>query len=133
MSITTEATPTLGSAPGVELARSEDLESAVTTEETVYTSAIPEGLDENLIQVNVSVSQTSGSAITNPSGISTVTVMYRQGYVKRGGKRACNSPWDSINIEIDFKKPATIFLLSHAGSNLFLATFNGLSFLYLAQ
>jgi hypothetical protein len=53
----------------VELARTEEEldPSAVTTEETVYTSRMPGGLDdENLIQVNVSVSQTAGSAITNP-------------------------------------------------------------------
>lgn len=47
---------------------------APTTEETVYTSAVSESLDENLLQVNVSVSQTSeGGAsgvtpeITDPS------------------------------------------------------------------
>ena len=64
------STPTLASTPGVELARTEDLEPSVTTEETVYTSGISHGGldDENLIQVNVSVSQTPASAITNPSG-----------------------------------------------------------------
>lgn len=56
------------SGPGVELARSEELEPSVTTEETVYTSGIAGGLDdENLIQVSVSVTQTPSSAITNPA------------------------------------------------------------------
>ena len=56
------------SGPGVELSRSEDLGPGVTTEETVYTSNIPGGLDEeNLIQVSVGVTQPPGSAITNPS------------------------------------------------------------------
>ncbi len=59
----------LDGAPRVELAHSDELQSPVNTEETVYTSAISGGLDEdNLIQVNVSVSQTPSSAITNPSG-----------------------------------------------------------------
>ena len=65
-----ETTPSLASTPRVELARTEDLEPSVTTEETVYTSGISGALedDENLIQVNVSVSQTPASAITNPTG-----------------------------------------------------------------
>ena len=61
-----DGAPSLGSAPRVELAQTEDLE---TTEETVYTTGISTGMDdENLIQVNVSVSQTAASsAITNPA------------------------------------------------------------------
>ncbi len=65
-----ETAPPLGNAPRVELAQTEDLE---TTEETVYTSGIATGMDdENLIHVNVSVSQTAaGSAITNPASSGT--------------------------------------------------------------
>ena len=66
--MTNETTPPLGNAPRVELAQTEDLE---TTEETVYTTGISGGIDEeNLIQVNVNVSGTqtaAGSAITNPA------------------------------------------------------------------
>ena len=69
--MTNEATSPLvanASGPGVELARSEELEPSVTTEETVYTTGISGGLDEeNLIQVSVSATQTPSSAITNPS------------------------------------------------------------------
>lgn len=68
--MTSSVASTLASNPSVELAArtAGDLETSVTTEETVYTSGLhPGGLDdENLIQVsNVSVSQ---APITNSSG-----------------------------------------------------------------
>lgn len=63
-----ETTPSLTNTPRVALARTEDLDPSSVTTEEVYTSGIPGGLDdENLIQVNVSVSQATGSAITNPA------------------------------------------------------------------
>ena len=68
VSMTNDATSPIANTPGVELAQTEQLESSVSTEETVYTSGIPGTLDdENLIQV--SVSRTPASAITNPTGM----------------------------------------------------------------
>ena len=73
VSLASEVPPSLSSAPRVELAQTEDLE---TTEETVYTTGIAAGMDdESLIQVNVSVSQT-GSAITNPASHGMVLVLF---------------------------------------------------------
>ena len=50
--------------PSVELAQADELGRSVTTEETVYTSALAESLGENLLQVNVS-SQSAQPAPTN--------------------------------------------------------------------
>ena len=50
--------------PSVELAQADELGGSVTTEETVYTSALAESLGENLLQVNVS-SQSAQPAPTN--------------------------------------------------------------------
>lgn len=44
--------------PSVELARADELGGSVSTEETVYTSALAESLGENLLQVNVSSQST---------------------------------------------------------------------------
>lgn len=57
--------------PSVELARADDLGGSVSTEETVYTST----LGENLLQVNVSVSnQASGqTAVHSTPGESFVS------------------------------------------------------------
>ena len=64
--MTSEAAPSSG---GEELTQTEDLGAPVTTEETVYTSAITDTLDENLLTVNVAVNQTdTQTEISDPTG-----------------------------------------------------------------
>lgn len=58
ISMTTPGVDTQTDNPTVELARADELGGSVTTEETVYTSALGGGLGENLLQVNVSAQST---------------------------------------------------------------------------
>lgn len=72
--MTSEAAPSSG---GEELTpQTQDLGAPVTTEETVYTSAIADTLDENLLTVNVGVNQAdTQTEISDPTG--------QEGYKKK--------------------------------------------------
>lgn len=59
----------------MELARADDLSGPVSTEETVYTSALADSLGDTLLQVNVSVSSQAPGQTTvhNATGKSPAT------------------------------------------------------------
>ena len=62
--MTTPGVDTQADNPTVELARADELGGSVTTEETVYTSALGGGLGETLLQVSVSAQSAQQDAST---------------------------------------------------------------------
>ncbi len=64
ITMTTPGVDTQADNPTVELARADELGGSVTTEETVYTSALGGGLGETLLQVSVSAQSAQQDAST---------------------------------------------------------------------